>query len=82
MFLASIPSDPATLLLALFAVFGLPLLIFGIVVLAAGYMQHSATQDLEDLEAELDARDEAAATDDSDDRGMRPNDASDRPADR
>lgn len=62
MLLASIPSDPITLLLALFAVFGLPLLIFGIVVLGAGYLRHDADRSLEDLEAELDAEDERVGT--------------------
>lgn len=97
MVFAAIPSDPATLLLALFAVFGLPLLVFGLVVLGAGYMQRSADRDLEELEAELDERDgrgtrdadaardandEPPETAESDDAGATLNDASDPATDR
>ncbi|WP_206335524.1 hypothetical protein [Natronolimnobius sp. AArcel1] len=66
MFPASIPSDPLTLLAALFTLFGLPLIIFSLVLFYAGYIRHDADQALEALEAELDEQDaDRAAADDA-----------------
>ncbi|OVE84523.1 hypothetical protein [Natronolimnobius baerhuensis] len=62
MFPASIPSDPLTLLAALFTLFGLPLLIFGFVLFYAGYIRHDADQTL----AELEDADESPETELSD----------------
>ncbi|SDR13630.1 hypothetical protein [Natronobacterium texcoconense] len=52
MLLSAIPSDPGTLLLALFALFGLPLIIFSLVLFYAGYVRYDADQSLEALETD------------------------------
>lgn len=51
---ATLPSDIGTVLAALFMLFGVPLILFGLIFLYTGYVRHDAEQYLEELEADAD----------------------------
>ncbi|MFP8954086.1 hypothetical protein ACLI4Z_14130 [Natrialbaceae archaeon A-arb3/5] len=48
----SLPPDLFTLLVALFMLFGIPAILFGLLMLYTGYVRYDAEQYLEELEAE------------------------------
>ncbi|MWV39153.1 hypothetical protein [Natrialba sp. INN-245] len=52
----ALPPDLITLLAALFMLFGVPLILFSIVLLYTGYVRYDAEQYLEELEAEAEER--------------------------
>lgn len=64
MLVAFLPGDPGLfdIVMALVLLIGLPLLVFAIAVLGAGYIQHDAEQYLEELEEEAALEAEGAGT--------------------
>ncbi|MEY7850732.1 hypothetical protein AB7C87_16200 [Natrarchaeobius sp. A-rgal3] len=55
----ALPPDLLTLLAALFMLFGVPLILFSIVLLYTGYIRYDAEQYLEELEAEAEEGEES-----------------------
>lgn len=56
----ALPPDLFTALAALFLLFGVPLILFGLIMLYTGYVQYDGEKYIEELEAEADFDGESA----------------------